>query len=408
MAFKSRNILWGGVGLIVVAALGYVAFRTDPVPVDLHQVERGPMQVTINADGKTRIREVFEVAAPVAGTLLRSPVRIGDPVVAGETVVAVLEPVSSNLLDARSRIQAEAAVREAEAALAQARSRMREAREDLILAEREYERAEVLVERGVASVTRLEIAEQQTAMKRAAEAAAISGLEMSKSALDRVRAALIEPTATTGRSVSTCCMSLTAPTDGQVLDIDMISEHPVTAGMRLLSIGQPDDLEIVADLLSADAVRLDTGDRAIVTRWGGLAPLEALITKIEPSAYTKVSALGIEEQRVDVVFELATPSQQRQELGDGFSVFLNIVEWEHDDVLMVPLSAIFRSGKDWAVFVSENGVANHRVIDIAQRNAEFAQVLEGLAENDLVVTHPSDDIRNDTQIVDRAEYDTNP
>lgn len=405
MAFKSRNILWGGIGLIIAAALGYVAFRIDPVPVDLHVVERGSMQVTINADGKTRIREVFEVAAPISGTVLRSPIRVGDTVKGGETVVAVVEPVSSNLLDIRSRVQAEAAVREAEAALAQARSQMREAREDLTLAERELERAKALVERGVASVTRLEIAEQQTAMKRAAQSAAISGLEMRKSALDRARAALIDPTTASGETDNTCCMQLTAPADGKVLDIDVISEHPVVAGMRLLTVGQPNDLEIVADLLSSDAVRLDVGDRAIVTRWGGPTPLEARISKIEPSAYTKISALGIEEQRVDVVFDLVAPAEQRQDLGDGFSVFLNIVEWEEDDVLMAPISAIFRSGKDWAVFVSDGGVARHRVIEIGQRNTEVVQVLKGLSENDLVVTHPSDDIADETPIVDRSAYD---
>ncbi len=401
MALKSRTVLMGSFGLLVAGALAFVAFRTDPVPVDLHRVERGALQVTVNADGKTRIREVFEVAAPISGTVLRSPVRVGDPVVAGETIVAVVEPASSNLLDARTRIQAEAAVREAEAALHQARSLMREAGEDLTLAEKEYERAKLLVERGVSSVTRLENAEQQLGIKRAAEAASISGLEMAKGALDRARAALIEPVNSPDGPGNTCCKQLFAPVTGQVLEIDMISERPVTAGTRLLSVGQPDDLEIVADLLSVDAVRLETGDMAIVERWGGDTPLEARISKIEPSAYTKVSALGIEEQRVDVVFDLVTPAERRRELGDGFSVFLRIIEWENDDVLLVPVSAIFRKGKDWAVFVSENGVAQTRVIRIGQRNASFAQVLEGLVEGDQVLTHPSDEIDDGVAISQR-------
>ncbi|MCP5086089.1 MAG: HlyD family efflux transporter periplasmic adaptor subunit [Rhodobacteraceae bacterium] len=401
MAFKSRTVLLGSVGLIIAASLGYVAFRTDPVPVDLHTVERGPMLVTINADGKTRIREVFEVAAPITGTVLRSPVRVGDLVVAGETVVAVVEPASSNLLDARTRIQAEAAVREAQAALHQARSRMREAGESLTLAEREHERAKVLVERGVASVTRLENAEQQLGIKRAAEAAAISGLEMSKSGLDRARAALIEPGNTRDETREECCMRLTAPANGKVLQIDVISKRPVTSGTRLLSIGQPDDLEIVADLLSSDAVRLDLGDAAIVERWGRDTPLEARISKIEPSAYTKVSALGIEEQRVDVVFEIVTSPDQRKELADGFSVFLRVVEWESDDVLKVPLSAVFRKGNDWAVFASNEGVAQLRLIRIGERNTAVAQVLDGLAENDQVITHPSDNIGDGTVIIER-------
>ncbi|WP_299847387.1 HlyD family efflux transporter periplasmic adaptor subunit [uncultured Roseovarius sp.] len=403
MALKSRNIVLTSFGLLVAGALGYTAFRTDPVPVDLHTITRGPMQVTINADGKTRIREVYEVAAPISGTALRSPVRVGDPVIADETVVAVLEPASSNLLDARTRIQAEAAVREAEAALHQARSRMREARDDLTLADREYERARVLVDRGVASVTRLENAEQQLGTKRAAQDAAISGLEMAKSALDRARAALFEPVNADSDDYEACCLQLTAPTDGRVLEIDMISERPVTAGTRLLSVGQADDLEIVADLLSVDAVKLELGDRASVERWGRATPLDARISKIEPSAYTKVSALGIEEQRVDVVFDFLTPAQDRQELGDYFSVFLRIVEWEADDVLMVPVSAIFRIGNEWAVFRVDANQAHLQPVTIGRRNASVAQVLTGLEEGDRVITHPSDDTEDGVTIAERNQ-----
>ena len=402
MNLKSRNFVLGFIGAAIVAALIYVALRTDPVAVDLHVVTRGPMQVTVNADGKTRIREVYEVSTPITGTALRAPVRVGDRVIAAQTVVAVVEPISSSLLDPRSRIQAEAAVREAEAALQVARSRMREAREDLTHAQREYERSKTLVERGVASRVRLEDAEQMLGMKQAAETAAVSGLEMANSALDRARAALIEPGGAGGDVAASCCLQLTAPVDGRVLDIDVISERPVVAGMRLLSVGQPDDLEIVADLLSTDAVRLDVGDRAIVERWGGENPLEARISKIEPSAYTKVSALGIEEQRVDVVFDLITPPDQRPELGDGFSVFLRAVEWESDDVLTLPLSAIFRQGDGWAVFVADGGKARLRRIEIGRRNASFAELLTGLEAGNKVILHPAEEIADGTEITTRV------
>ncbi len=402
MALKSRNIVLGGLGAVILASLIYVAFRTDPVAVDLHSVTRGPMQVTINADGKTRIREIYEVSTPITGTALRAPVRVGDRVIAAQTVVAVVEPISSSLLDPRSRIQAEAAIRESEAALQVARSRMREAREDLTHAEREFERSKTLVERGVASRVRLEDAEQMLGMKMAAETAAISGLEMANSGLDRARAALIEPDGAGGDTPSTCCLQLTAPVNGRVLDIDVISERPVVAGMRLLSIGQSDDLEIVADLLSTDAVRLNLGDRAIVDRWGGADPLEARISKIEPSAYTKVSALGIEEQRVDVVFDLISPPDQRPELGDGFSVFLRAVEWESEDVLAVPISAIFRQGDGWAVFVADGGKARLTSIQIGRRNASFAELLAGLEADTKVILHPAEEIAEGTEITTRA------
>ncbi len=170
----------------------------------------------------------------------------------------------------------------------------------------------------------------------------------------------------------------TAPTDGVVLELDVISERPVAAGTPLLSIGDPTDLQIVADLLSNDAVRIAPGARAIVERWGGPQPLEARLVRIDPAARTKVSALGIEEQRVDAIFDLVSPPEDRPGLGHGFSVFLRIVEWEADDVLQVPLSAVFRQDGDWAVFAVEDGVARLRTVEIGRRNGRFAEIRGGL------------------------------
>lgn len=399
---KTRTLFLIGIGGLAAAALVTIAFRTDPVPVDLHSVASGPMQVTIDADGKTRIKEVYEVASPISGSAQRAPVRVGDPVVAHETVVAVVEPAASSLLDERSRIQAEAAVSEAEAGLYASRSRMRQANEELTHARNEYARAVKLVERGVASVTRMENAQEQLAIRQAAQQAAISSLEMSKSALDRARAALIEPGRDGEAMTEGCCVQITAPVDGRVLSIDVISERPVIAGAGLLTIGHPDDLEIVADLLSTDAVRLAPGNRAMVDRWGGGRSLKAQVSKIEPAAYTKVSALGIEEQRVDVVFDLLTPTEERPSLGDGFSVYLRIVEWEAENVLTVPLSAMFRQGNDWAVFRAEGGVAYAQPIEIGRRNAVSAQIIDGLSKGDRVIMHPHDAIRDGVTITERA------
>jgi HlyD family secretion protein len=196
---------------------------------------------------------------------------------------------------------------------------------------------------------------------------------------------------------------LRAPSDGVVLSIATISEHPVQAGAPLLSVGDPADLEIVADLLSSDAVRIGPGTRAIVERWGGPDPLEATLTRIEPAAETRVSALGIEEQRVDAIFEIETPPEDRPGLGHGFAVFLRIVEWESDDALQVPLGALFRRDADWAVFVVENGVARERIVTLGQRGAREAEVLEGLEEGDVIVTHPSDAVADGVMIVDRSD-----
>ncbi len=403
MALKPRNIGFAALAALVVGGLLFVALRTEPVPVDLHTVERGPMQITINADGKTRIRQIYDVAAPITGTARRAPVEVGDPVTQGETVVAVVEPAAPGLLDERTRIQAQAAVSEAEAALHVAESQVRKAEEDLAYAQSQFDRAQSLVERGVASLTRLEDAAQVLAVSRAAQDAAISGLDMATGSLDRARAALIEPTSDAAGTGGSCCVQIRAPITGQVLAVDIVSERPVLAGTRLVSIGQTDDLEIVADLLSSDAVRLSPGARAYVERWGGPVPLEAELRSVDPAARTKVSALGIEEQRVDVDFDLLSPPEARQGLGDQFSVFLRIVEWEADDVIQVPLSAIFRNGDTWSAFVADQGQARLTAIRIGRKNGTMAQVLDGIEPGMQVIMHPSDDIESGVPIVERAE-----
>jgi len=403
MKFSARNLVLVGLGAALVGGLVYTAFRTDPVPVDLHTVARGPMQVTVNADGKTRIRDIYEVAAPITGTALRSPVEVGDAVVQGETVVAIVEPTAPSLLDTRARVQAEAAVREAQAARSQAESELRKAEEDLAYAESQFDRVQTLVERGVASFTRLEDVTQQLAIARAARDAAASGLQMSESSLERARAVLIPPVEDAAGSLNgECCVRIHAPIDGTVLEVDVISERPVTIGARLLSIGRPDDLEIVADLLSSDAVRLDPGDRAMVERWGGEAVLEARLRKIEPVARTKVSALGIEEQRVDALFDILTPPEDRPGLGEGFAVFLRIVEWQAEDALQVPLSALFRRDGGWAVFAVEDDIARLAPVEIGRRGETTAEVRSGIEPGMRVVTHPSDAVGDGTAVVNRA------
>ena len=402
MSLRPRTVILGVLGLAIVGALAWVALREEPVPVDMATVGRGPLRVTIDADGQTRIREVYEIASPIAGIALRSPVRVGDATIAGETLVAVVEPVAPALLDARSRQQAEAAVREAEAARAVAESQVRQAEEDLSYAKTQFDRAQTLVERGVATTTQLEDATQRVAVSEAALDAARSNLRLAEGSVARAEAALIEPTDPAVERAEDCCVRLVAPIDGRVLSVPVISERPVLPGATLATIGAPEDLEIVADLLSSDAVRLEPGAPALVERWGGPDALDARLVRIEPSARTKVSALGIEEQRVDAIFEIVSPPEDRRGLGDGFAVFLRIVEWQPDDTVQVPLSALWRSGEDWAVFVVDDGVAVRREVEIGRRNAREAQVLTGVAPGEVVVTHPSDEVTSGTAIVDRA------
>ncbi|MFW8635627.1 efflux RND transporter periplasmic adaptor subunit [Cribrihabitans pelagius] len=390
-------LLTGG---LVLASLLYVTFREEPVPVDLHAVSRGPMQITIDADGKTRIRNLYEVAAPIAGTARRAPVRAGDRVLAGETVVAIVEPVRSSLLDLRARLQAEATLQEARAALHVAEADLQKAAEDRAHAQSQYGRMKALAERNVVSLTQLEDATQRLAIASAGVAAAAARVEMSQGTLERAEAALIPPGAGTPVPDS-CCIRITAPADGVVLSVVTISERPVLPGALLLTIGDPGDLELVADLLSADAVRIAPGARARIERWGGAEPLEAELDRIDPVAVTKVSALGIEEQRVDAFFTLTTPPEQRAALGEGFSVFLRIVEWEGEDVLRVPVSALFRRGGAWAAYVAQDGRAAERALTLGRRNGQVAEVRAGLAAGEAVILHPSDDVADGVAVTAR-------
>ena len=401
MALTSRNIVLGLLGAGIVGGLVYVTFRPAPVPVDLHTVQTGDFDITVNVDGTTRVIEVFEVSAPIAGMAQRSPLRVGDAVVAGETVVAMVEPVSPGLLDARARLQAEASVTEAEAALHVAKTELVSAREDHVYATSHFDRTKELVARGVASITRLEEAQQRFAVADAALEAADARIAQAEGALRRAEAALIETSGTDATDM--CCVSLMSPSDGVVLDIDEVSARPVTAGERLLTVGDPTRIELVADMLTADAVGLPANARASVERWGG-APLEAQLSYIEPAARMKVSALGIEEQRVDVVFDIVTPPDKRRDLGHEFAVYLRVVTYAADDVLLVPLSAAFRVDDGWAVFrVTDNRV--ERVpVDLGARNGRFAVVDGGLSAGDRIVEHPRDDLTDGALIKERSTF----
>ncbi|MEO0912893.1 MAG: HlyD family efflux transporter periplasmic adaptor subunit [Pseudomonadota bacterium] len=403
MAHGARNIVLGLVGVAIVGGLVYITFRPEPVPVDLAEIARGEFRITVDADGKTRVKDIYEVAAPITGVAHRSPVEVGDPVIKGETVVAVVEPVAPSLLDARTRIQAEASVREAEAALTVAVSDVAKAQEDQTYATSHFERVQALVERGVSSITQLEAASQQLAVANAALDAADARVAAGQSALERARAALIEPNAE-GTAPASCCIPILAPADGVVLSVARISERPVNAGEQLLSVGDPGALEIVADLLSNDAVRLTPGAMADVERWGGDAPLTARLQRIEPAARTEVSALGIDEQRVDAIFDLVSPVAARGDLGDAFSVFLRIVEHQEEGALLVPLSAAFRRGDGWAVFRAQGEFAEEVAVELGRHNGRMAVVRSGLDPGDLVVTHPSDALTDGGLIVERATF----
>ena len=403
MAHTQRNIVLAALGAVVIGGLVFVTVRPEPIPVDLHDVERADFAVTVDVDGETRVSELYEVAAPISGFALRSPLKVGDPVIGGETVVARVEPSSPGLLDERSRLQAEAHVREMEAVMTVALSDKLKAEEDLAYARTQYDRVAQLVERNVATITRLEDVHQQRAIAEAALQAAEARIAQAESGLDAAKAALVEMSS--DDSGAACCVPILAPADGVVLEVDVVSARPVTAGTRLLALGDPGDLEIVADILSTNAVKLPENAKASVERWGGPA-LAGQLDRIEPAASTKVSALGIEEQRVDAIFTITSPPDAFAGLGHGFAVYLRIVEFEANDVLVIPLNAAFRVGTDWAVFRAVDDRVERVPVELGRRNGRYAVVLSGLEVGDRVVEHPSERLTDGALIVERASFAT--
>jgi HlyD family secretion protein len=392
------------VTLAGIAAIGGLtwAFWPEPVPVDIATVETRPMEVTVSANGVTRIRDTYLVTAPITGSTTRSPVEVGDEVRMGQTVVATILPAAPAFLDARARRQAEAAVAEAEAALRHAETNVARAEADLDFAESQYQRTRRLAEQGTIPQRMLDDATLELRTVRTALDAARSEVDRQRATLERARAQLVGPEGNMAAiDAGECCVDIRAPASGAVLSIENVSARLVQAGEPLLSIGRSDDIEIEVELLSSDAVRIAPGADAYVARWGGPDELRARVRRIEPSAHTRISALGIEEQRVRVRLDLLTPLEERPGLGDNFRVFVRVVEWAEDDVMQVPIGALFRHGEDWAVYRIRDEVAELASVEIGRRTALEAQVLGGLEQGDRVILYPGDRVSEGARVADR-------
>lgn len=383
-----RNLLWMALGMAALAGLVW-ALRPQPEAVETAEVARGPLEVTVDEEGETRVRDRYVVAAPIAGRVLRIDLDPGDAVAAGE-VVARIQPAP---LDRRTLAGAEARV---EAALANQRAAdaaVVRARAALAQAHRDAERMERLHVAGtvaddVFERARLEETTRQQELEAARYAARAAAHE-----LEAARAVLLAAEGG-GPADPACggtdtCVAVRAPEGGRVLRVPVESERVVQAGEPLLEIGDPTRLEVVVDVLSADAVRIEPGALVRVEQWGGGEPLTGRVRRVEPSGFTKLSTLGVEEQRVNVVADL---DDAPQTLGDGFRVEARIVTWSDDDVLRVPVSALFRHGDGWAVFVLEGGRAALREIEIGPRSATAARVDGGLEPGERVILHPGDRI----------------
>ena len=392
---------------LVVAGLAWFAWPR-PLSVDLVTVTKGPIEVTADDDGKTHVRHIYTVSAPVAGKVLRishpmgeqgPSLHVGDQVTANETVVALMQPTVPSFNDVRSHDQLEAEIFAADAAIQQQEAEVRRLEAALDFSRTEFQRAQTLSRTQTISAQAFDKAKFDVATNEAALASAKAQVDVRRSLRASLAARLIDPT--NARSTdSVCCVRVLAPASGRVLKIIQDSEAVVLPGTPLVDIGDPLDLEVVADLLSTDAVQIAIGAPVRIDGWGGPA-IRGKVVRIDPAGFLKVSALGIEEQRVRVTIDFADPPEAWSRLGHDYRVIVHVAIWSADDALTLPVSALFRKGGDWAVFAVEGGRARTTRVEIGHRNDRVAEVLAGLTAGTQVVTHPSDRISDGTRVAQR-------
>lgn len=392
-----KLLLWG----FFIGLIGFVAYglKPKPIPVETAAVTRGPLTVTVLEEGKTRIRNRYVVAAPVSGNMRRVTLKAGDEVKANETVLTVIEPGLSPLLDARSRAQAEARIAGADAARMQAEQSLEMSRTSAKFAKAGWDRVKADSTKGSISITDLENIEREALVREREVRAGEFTLKVADFELQQAKAALLQLT-TPSDAGST--IEVKAPVSGRILKVQQESAMIVAAGVALVEIGDPADLEIEAEILSRDAVAIKIGAEVQVEQWGGMSPLKAKVRRIEPAAFTKVSALGVEEQRVIVLSDLDSPAESARVLGDRYRVEVRVAIWHEADVLLVPSGALFREGREWKTFILRAGKAAKVVVETGRTDGKSTQVLSGLSKGDLVLMHPPDVVADGSEVTQRV------
>lgn len=368
--------------LVLIGAI--FAFRSKPLLVDTEQTIRARFETFVEEDGRTRVRDRYSVSAPVGGRVLRLSVRAGDTVARGERLAEILAAPSA-LLSPRARREAEERIGAAEAMLQQASILVERAAAHQAQAEADLARMRALHARGAAPLQQLERTELAERIAARDMLAAERRRHAAEHELDQARALMIT---NHGLENGPERREVRAPVAGRVLRVLQESEAVVASGAPLLELGDPADLEVVVDVLTPEAVSIAPGSYAAIGRWGGTAPLQGRVRMVEPGAFTRVSALGVEEQRVWVVIDLVGPREAWSALGDGFRVDVRITIEAIDDALIVPVSALLRRGTGWAVFIVKDGIARERQVEVARRSARSAMVSSGLTAGEAVVLFP--------------------
>lgn len=392
-----RNVLIGAIAAILVVVL-YLLMRAPPVSVDIGPVDQGEVEIAIEGEGKTRVREIYTVSAPITGRMDRITFESGDPVTAEETVLARIEPADPTFLDVRSAAQAKADLDAAKAAVDLARAKLTRAEAERTFARSELKRAEELYQRANISARGLEMAQLEERMRSAEVETARSDLSVALASLEAAKARLIQPSDQRGQRPDSCCVAVRSPISGQVLRVPDKSERVVTSGEALIEVGDPTDLEAVIDVLSTDAVKVKPGDAAFIEHWGGSQSLPTVVSRVEPAGFMKISALGIEEQRVNVILNFTAPPEQWARLGDQYRVEARIIVEKVSGVTRVPVSALFRRGQDWALFVVDGGRARERVVEVGLRSDTYAEIKSGVSAGQTVIVHPGNKIKDGVRV----------
>ena len=385
----------------IIAALGY-GFWPQPLGVEAAVTTRRPLRVTVEAEGKTRLIDRYVVSAPVAGYLHRIEWKIGDSVRQGQPL-AMIDPLPSEVLDPRRRAQAEARVAASQASLQVAQQTATATRAEADYAKLEFERITALCQRQcVVTKDERDRTESRARQTQAQLRSAQFAVEVARHEVEAAQTALRHSAAQPGEAAQETVI-VRSPVDGQVLARQRQSEGIVEPGAPLLEVGDPRALEVAVDVLSADAVRIRPGTPVTLERWGGEQSLEGITRIVEPVGFTKLSALGVEEQRVWVVVDLRSPAEAWSRLGDGYRVEASFVVWQSEQVLQIPASALFRWSDGWAVFVIENGQTHRRAVEIGQRGGLVVEIRSGLSEGERVIPHPDDALQEGAAVQVRTE-----
>ncbi|MEI6176666.1 MAG: HlyD family efflux transporter periplasmic adaptor subunit [Verrucomicrobiota bacterium] len=387
-----RLLPWLG-ALVLISAVVW-GLWPKPVLIETGVIVRSPLTVRVSEEGKTRVRNRYVVAAPVAGKMRRVPLKPGDAVEAGKTVLTLIEPVVPPLLDPRARVQAEAVVSMREAARKQTAESLAALKAALQLAQANRDRIRNVKTAGTLSEADRDRAESEALVKAAEVRAAEFSLQVIDYELAQARAVLERPDSNGSNNL----IEVKSPVSGRVLNVRQESETIVTPGMPILEVGDPADIEIEAEILSRDAVTIRPGDSVEIEQWGGEKPLKARVRRIEPAAFTKISALGVEEQRVIVLSDLVDPPETARALGDRYRVEVRVAIWHADDVLVVQSGALFREDNAWKTFIYQNGKASLTAIEAGHSDGRLTEVLSGLRPGDKVLLHPPDVVKDGSDV----------